>query len=66
MPNQAPTSFSAVTQSKELKLNKVEADKLKEFSPTNENLKNIDMAGASRSGTSVENVQQTSLSPINK
>ena len=48
MPNQAPTSFSAVTQSKELKPNKIEPEKLKEFSPTNENLKNIDMGGGSR------------------
>ncbi len=40
--NQAPTSSTAVTQSRELKPNSVKPDQLREFSPTNENLKNID------------------------
>jgi hypothetical protein len=40
--NQAPTSLSALTQSRELKPNSVKPDQLREFSPTNENLKNID------------------------
>jgi hypothetical protein len=39
---QAPTSFSALTQSRELKADSVKPDQLREFSPTNENLKNID------------------------
>jgi hypothetical protein len=42
LANQAPTSFSALTQSRELKPNSVKPDQLREFSPTNENLKNID------------------------
>jgi hypothetical protein len=43
MAGQAPTRFSAVTQSIDVKPNNtVKPDQLREFSPTNENLKNID------------------------